>query len=291
MPKPTLKGVGLLNYAILSSVGVLLASTYIVRTLLPFIVAELGSSEIEVSRVLYVGFIVLSLVSPVAGWLSDRFGAWRLLAISSLLIAILIPLYPLLGRVEEVIALRIMHAFMGTFCIASSLAIASWVSRRGGLGFGLLRFSQGVGIAIGPLLASYTARFGYEMAFLIAGAMALTPLISLASGVKPQRAPAPLKAIKKAFSILKACVTCRPLMVVAVSEVLGFTILLTYYTSYMVMKLGFKEIDYGTFLFLEAIGFSLGSYLSDYILRRNTFHSALLGSSILLTSYYSASHC
>ncbi len=244
-------------------------STYIVRTLLPYITANIGGSEIDVSRVLYISFIVLAFMSPIAGWLCDVFGAWRVLVISSIIIASIIPLYLYVTDVNNILLIRFIHSLLGSLALAAALTIASWITSRGGVGIGFLRLSQGMGISLGPMVAGFLASIGYFAAFITASILTLTTLTALLIRCKEERRniPPPWTSIRYVAKLLKlrAVVTLLPL---AIAEAFSFTILITYYTPYLTLHLKFSEQEYALFLFLEAMVFGIGSYISEPMYRR-----------------------
>jgi len=272
-------------YVVLLSCGLLLMSTYIVRTLLPYITVDVGGREVDVSRVLYISFVVLAFISPIAGWLCDVYGSWRVLLISVIPIALIIPVYLYVDNVISLLVVIFIHALLGSSALAAALSIASWVTSRGGVGVGFLRFSQGLGIALGPIVASLLASVSYPPAFMLASILALTPLTALSikhigrSGVL-----SPLTSLKYSIKLLRLR-GVRVLLSLAIAEALSFATLITYYTSYLVIHLKFNEVDYGLFLFLEAIAFSIGSYASERLYKAYSTMVAMIGCFALLISY------
>jgi len=275
-------------YVVLMSSGLLLMSTYIVRTLLPYIIVDIGGSSLDVSRILYISFLVLAFISPIAGWLCDILGSRKILLTTSTIIALLIPAYLYIHSIVGLLAIRLTHALLGSFALAASLTIASWITSRGGIGIGFLRLSQGMGIALGPMLAGLLSLVSCDLAFVIASILALTPLTALIVkelDVK-KNTPPPWTSIKYAGELIKAG-KVKILLPLAIAEALSFAILLSYYTPFLVINLKFTESEYGLFLFLEAMAFSLGSYISEKIYRSWSEKAPILCCALLLLSYLS----
>lgn len=265
-------------YIALLTSGLYMMSVYMVRTLIPYTAASLGGEYIDVSRILYASFIVLALISPFSGWLCDRFGSWRILFLSAAMASILTLSYLLVHDIIQLTIIRVVHALVGSFVTASSLAIASWVTSHGGVGMGFLRLVQGLGIALGPIVAGLLSAYGYGYTFAIASLLAATPILAIKLGRTAARRGIlpPWTAFRKASSII----WCRHIVALlppAIGEVLIFAIILTYYTSYLVIYMGYTEIEYGLFLTLEAASFGIGSYISEYIYRSIGYLTAALG--------------
>ncbi|HDI02190.1 MAG TPA: MFS transporter, partial [Ignisphaera sp.] len=267
-------------------------SSYIVRVLLPYIVAEVGGREVEISRALYIGFLALAFVSPIAGLICDIYGTRRIMTLSSIAIALLIPLYLHLRDPNTVIILRFVHAIFGTFALAAGLTIASEVTSEGGLGIGFLRFSQGLGIALGPIIASILFSINKYIPFYIASLLSLSMLSVL---MLPKRNYSLYKynyrrrlseILRYVISVIRHRVILA-LIPIAYAEILCFSILVSYYTPYLVLELNFSEFEYGLFIFLESIAFSIGGYISEIVYRRYRFRSSILASILLLISYAS----
>ncbi len=257
---------GILESVVISSAGLLLMSIYIVRTVLPFLTVAMGGSEIDVSRILYISFVVIALLSPLAGLISDRIGASRLLVISSIAASLSILMYPLASNISELLAVRILHAVFAELALAAGLSMASRVTSSGRVGVGLLRTSQGLGIALGPMLALIFMPLGYNATLLVASILSLTPLPAFLYKEEGATGFALAESIRQFLDMVKSQ-KLQAVALLAISETLGFSILVTYFVSRMV-SLGLTEGGYAAFLTIEAICFSLAGYPSERLFRR-----------------------
>ncbi|GEM_PF-5288743 len=255
-----------LESAVVFSSGLLLASIYIVRTILPFLTEELGGSSVDISRVLYISFVVMALISPLAGLISDRIGASRLLVVSSVAASLVVLMYPLTSSVSELLMVRFLHAVFAELALAAGLTLASRVTSSGRVGVGLLRASQGLGIALGPVLALILMSSGYGAAFLAASILSLTPLLALLYEEGGVRKTSLGDSIVHFLHLVRSK-RLQSLVLLALSEALGFSIVVTYFVSHMV-SLGLTEEGYAFFLTVDALSFSLAGYPSERLFRR-----------------------
>ncbi len=110
------------------------ASLYIVRAALPYLAVDVGASPKWVARVLYVGFIVLTILNPLTGYLCDRFGRLRMALLSTSLVSLITAYFAIIHSVHELLITRVAQAVATQFLIASSLGLAAEVTSVGGVG-------------------------------------------------------------------------------------------------------------------------------------------------------------
>ncbi len=278
----------IIDETVIFSAGLLLMSIYVVRTVLPFLASDLGGSKIDVSRILYVSFVVIAVLSPLAGLISDRIGASRLLLVSSASASLSILMYPLASNVDQLLAVRIVHSIFTELALAAGLSIAGSVTSSGGVGVGLLRASQGMGIALGPMIALALVPLGYSFTFLAASLLSLTPLLAFLR--KEEVRSISLGDSMNLFSNVIRTRELQVLLFIAISEVLGFSILVTYFVAHMI-SLGLNEEGYAIFLTIEALSFSLAGYPSERLFRRFSLRFAImsglgLGASFLILALF-----
>jgi MFS transporter, DHA1 family, multidrug resistance protein len=149
--------------------------------LLPLFARELGADARMVGLVVGASTLTGILVKLPAGAWSDIVGRRTMLVTGALVFAVMPFTYLLVGGLGALIALRFVHgnatAIFGPVASASLSDVAP-PSRRG-TWLSTYSTSQGVGQAIGPVLAGYAIAAGrFDMAFIAAGVIALaTPLI------------------------------------------------------------------------------------------------------------------
>ncbi len=254
-----------LLYLVLLVLGLPMMSTYMVRTVLPYVATGASVESAWVARLLYMSFLVLALLSPVAGYLCDRLGVRRVVVVSSVAAAVSVAAYAWASSLQHLVVVRLAHSLANTFLIASSLALAAYASASGGYGFSALRFSQGLCIAVGPLIAGLVAeRAGVVLALALASLLALLPAAAVlgVGGEASQRKPGPravVKAVARVASDRRVLAAAAP----AVAQAVGFSVLATYYVTYLVTVRGWKPTSLGAFMMIESLGFSLGSLASE----------------------------
>lgn len=264
-------------------------SNYMVRTVLPYLTQELGGSELWVARVLYLSFVVLALLSPFMGWLCDRYGLRRVLVTTALFLSLTTTLYLAVSSLTALVVVRVLHAVATELLIASSLALASHVTSHYGLGIGVLRAAQGLGIGLGPLLAgALSVVLGLDPVLLVAAVLALAPLTCLTLSpevVQVRRAHLFTKALRTVLRYFSPT-WLTPVLTTAVAQAVSFTILTTYYTAYLTVELGLSPWEYGLFLVAECLGFSLGSLVSEYLYEKYRYSTLTVSTILLGVLYY-----
>lgn len=163
--------------------------------LLPLLARELGASAPMVGVVVAASTVTGVFLKLPAGTVSDVIGRLPLLMTAAVIFALLPFSYLLLGSLTALVAIRFVHgsatAIMGPVMSAmiSDLAPptrrATWLS--------LYSTIQGAGQAIGPVLAGmFIARGRFDLAFLLAGIIALAGPVLIASPT--MRSPLPSSA-------------------------------------------------------------------------------------------------
>jgi MFS family permease len=157
----------------------MLASTY-----LPLAVTNLyhgGSPGTAVGLVLGAAGLTTAILTPLTGWLGDRFGHWRLLAVVSLLAAVL---WPLPALTNELIGFTIIWAITsGVMSSVFSLlfnVLASSVSndiRARVMSLSFLPLM--IGSAIGPALGVVITPHGLTTIFPVAGVTTILGFLAL----------------------------------------------------------------------------------------------------------------
>lgn len=208
--------------------------------------------------------------------------------LSTSLVSLITAYFAIIHSVHELLITRVAQAVATQFLIASSLGLAAEVTSVGGVGFSTLRFGQGVGIALGVVLGGFiTSLVGPRTSVLVASLIAVLPIPTYLLLKLPSRGGevvTPKEAIKEVAEVLKNPYLLG-LLPLAISEVLGYVLLLTYYTSYLVSIVSWSPIAYSAFLAAEAISFSLGSLFSEKVFSKFGIKSLLLSGLGLSASY------
>jgi MFS family permease len=167
-----------------------------------YVVRGLGHSASVASAVIAVVAVAYVVGAPLAGRLADRYGIVRVLRVSSLvygvgLVAGVFPdtLWPLLAGLPFV-------AFAGAVTMTLPQALVFTVSPSGNVGTaaGLLDFSRGVGVVLGPIVvgaaiqafrSDFGSTHGYAAMWPVIGIPVLASLLLLrALDARPEAASA-----------------------------------------------------------------------------------------------------
>lgn len=139
-----------------------------------------GDMSRAVDRTVAIAFSVLALgqllVTPTWGWLSDRSGPLRCIALVALALSGLLLLTSRVTTVEQYLGLRCVAAlFMaGLMTLAYSSVAARIDPSRKALSFGMVQSCMQFGLALGPVAGSVLApQMGLRGVFVVAAGMLL----------------------------------------------------------------------------------------------------------------------
>jgi MFS family permease len=196
-----------------STIGLAFGPSVIaVLTVSPFlqpIEQEFGWTRVQSSLAITIVSYMVVLMSPLQGFLADRFGPRRVILTSIPLFALglaafyflpnSLPLYYALWTLIPILA-------VGLWPIAYLQAVTQWFDRRLGLALGCANAGIGLGTFIVPLIiTTFLAFYDWRMAFLGLGAIVL--LVSWPAVFLMVREPsktdhmAAHRAVQKAFGI------------------------------------------------------------------------------------------
>ncbi len=140
----------------------------------------------------YYGYVACM---PAMGWLAERYGAKRVLAIGVAIWSIATLMTGFAGSFAALLALRILLGIGESVafpCASKVLAHAVAVSRLG-VANGILSFGYLLGPAVGTLLGGYLMTiFGWRPVFIVFGALSLVwlwPWRGVETGAPPAAAP------------------------------------------------------------------------------------------------------
>jgi len=138
---------------------------------------ELHSSRASISLAFTLANLLQSVSSPLAGRLADRFGARRVILLSSVIFALLLVSSHLLSP-----KLWNFYVFYGLLGFVGSgpapipyvKVISRWFDRRRGLALGLTMFGIGSGAILMPALAQrLIAMLGWRSTYMVIGLLVL----------------------------------------------------------------------------------------------------------------------
>jgi MFS family permease len=138
---------------------------------------ELHSNRASISLAFTFANLMQSISSPLAGRLADRFGARRVILLSSVSFALLLVSSHLLSA-----KLWNLYVFCGLLGFVGSgpapipyvKVISRWFDRRRGLALGLTMFGIGSGAILMPVLAQrLIAMLGWRSTFMVVGLLVL----------------------------------------------------------------------------------------------------------------------
>ncbi|MDD5127070.1 MAG: MFS transporter [Dehalococcoidales bacterium] len=137
------------------------------------ILAEFGWTRAAISVAYTIGFLMMGIMSVVAGNLNDRFGPRKVMGIAGLLLA-LGPL--LLSRIDTSWQMYLCYVLYGTGLGAVDATllstIARWFVKRRGVIMAFTKVAAGIGIFSIPLLTSWLIGVqGWRITYVAIGAL------------------------------------------------------------------------------------------------------------------------
>ena len=151
---------------------------------------EFGFSFSNIGFSFGVYYLCSALLSPVAGWLGDRYGARNMMVLGGLTYCGVLVLVAFISAPWHLwLSFGILRgAVQAIFMVPLMAAVSGWFRRRLGLGTGILWAASGIGPAImSPVLSILVETLQWQDTFiyigLIAGAFIL--LLSLVFRTKP----------------------------------------------------------------------------------------------------------
>lgn len=175
---------------LVSAVGLFLGAPLMVFSFSVFfksLVLDFHASRAAVSFAFSLFNIVGALWLPGTGMLIDRFGAKRVILVSTLVYGLVLcsALWVGTGLWQLYLWFTILGITMasGPAPVSHGVVISHWFDRRRGLALGLAMMGIGVGAIVVPILTQhFTAHFGWRIMFaLFGGATLLLPLPIMAA--------------------------------------------------------------------------------------------------------------
>jgi len=196
------------------SVGVAMIGLGIIWPLVPVYAVELGAGGFQVGLIIASFNLARTIIYPLAGRLSDRWGRKPFIALGLLLYALVSVLYILATRVETLILVRLLHGTTSVLVAPVAMALVADIApkRQLGLYLGTQNMAVMLGLGVGPVAGGIIRDyFGMQMAFYAMGGLALVTFFGVAAFIPGDRQrergqsrqpPAPLKILLKNRIIL-----------------------------------------------------------------------------------------
>jgi len=168
------------------------AAFYAFGRFMPTLIEELNTSTAAVSAAISVYLLILGLTGPVAGKLTDRFGARPVLVGGGVIAGVGLMLLSLTSALWHLYLLYFVVGLgmSGAGNVAVGVAISNWFSKRRGLAMGITMAGISVGaIALAPLAHYLIETVGWQNAFLILGALTIVlivPTVMLVVRTRPE---------------------------------------------------------------------------------------------------------
>jgi len=145
---------------------------------------DLGISDVQLGMVFSAFVLGYAFTQPLAGWIADRFGAYRTMAVGVLWWSVLTAVVALIpmGAAQAFVILLSVRFVLGigeaVIFPASNRMVVNWMpSRERGLANGLIFAGVGVGAGIAPpLVTTLMLEHGWRSAFWACAAIGLAVL-------------------------------------------------------------------------------------------------------------------
>ena len=160
----------------LANISRVSAAVEVLSVFIPALVAEFGWSRTLVSSSVFFGSLAGAAVSPVGGYLVDRFGSRFVIIVGALMVAVgCFSLSFTQGAVMFIAAYTLIRmAAQGLIYVATPVAVANWFIRRRGTALAVLFAISSGGLLIAPVLVQSIINVGsWRTGWLVLGTLAL----------------------------------------------------------------------------------------------------------------------
>ena len=175
---------------------------------IPFYIRELGITDerlvpIWAGILAAAASLVMTIFSPLWGWLSDRHGRKIMVERAMFAGAVIIMATGLVSDVYQLLVLRLLTgAATGTISASVSLVSAAVPRARLGFSLGLMQVAVFLGMTLGPWIGGLLAdAFGYRYTFIVGGMILLAGGILVMVGAREKFTRPSEAALKKSGSL------------------------------------------------------------------------------------------
>ncbi len=161
---------GLITISIMLGTIMQVLDTTIANVALPSMTGDLGASQDTINWVLTSYIVAAAIMTPVTGWLSDRFGRKELFLISIVGFVIFSMACGLAGSLTSMVAFRLLQGVFGAAIVPLSQTFLLDINPRERHGQAMAIWGAGimVGPIIGPTLGGWlTETFNWRWVFFI----------------------------------------------------------------------------------------------------------------------------
>ena len=161
---------------VLLSTFISLLGIGIIVPVMPIFAAELGANGLTLGLIIAAFSISRTILLPVVGNLSDRFGRKGFLVCGLLIYSLVGLIFPQAHSIANIIAIRVFHGVGSAMIVPIAMAYVSDMSPPGQEGryLGMLNVAIFAGIGCGPLLGGFfTDHWGMPAAFYAMSALSL----------------------------------------------------------------------------------------------------------------------
>ncbi|MCY0887581.1 MAG: DHA2 family efflux MFS transporter permease subunit [Alicyclobacillaceae bacterium] len=143
--------------------GVFMAilDTSVVNVAIPTMETELSASTAQIQWVLTGYMLVLGVLIPISGWLTDKFGPKRLFLFALFMFTLGSALSGAAWNLDSIIFFRVIQAIGGGFMMPVSMAMVYRIfpPNRRGMVMGILGIAMMAAPAFGPALSGYLVEY------------------------------------------------------------------------------------------------------------------------------------
>ncbi|AJY44557.1 DHA2 family efflux MFS transporter permease subunit [Martelella endophytica] len=161
---------GLLSISIMLATIMQVLDTTIANVALPSMRGSLGASQDQITWVLTSYIVASAIVTPVTGWLSDRFGLRQIFIISAAGFVVTSMACGMASSLNEMVAFRIAQGLFGACLVPLSQTVLLDINPRERHGQAMAVWGMGVmlGPIIGPTLGGWlTENWGWRYVFYV----------------------------------------------------------------------------------------------------------------------------
>jgi MFS family permease len=273
-----------LAVALLSSAGAMnFADRTVVSVLLPLIRTDLHLSDFELGSMGVLFLWTYALAMPLAGWVADRTSRSRTVTLSFAAWSAVTLVTAFVHTLPQFYATRILMGLAECFYVPAAIALIAehHSDSTRGTAMGLHLAGINIGLVIGGTAAGYVGqRFGWQMAFVVFGAVGLVLAFVTAVWLREPNGTVARRALEKRGSLAADLaflvrvptfgIQLAQAMLLAVGVWIFLNWLPLFYAESFGLSLATSGFS-GTFMpqFSATVGIAAGGWLSDRIARRS----------------------
>ena len=181
---PAVANKGLITVSIMLATIMQVLDTTIANVALPNMQGSLGAAQDQITWVLTSYIVAAAIMTPVTGWLSDRFGLRELFIVSTAGFVVASMACGFATSLEEMILFRVLQGLFGAALVPLSQTVLLDINPKEEHGRAMAIWGAGimVGPIIGPTLGGWlTETFNWRFVFFVnlpVGILALAGLIA-----------------------------------------------------------------------------------------------------------------